>query len=168
MTKASGLKLRAHDQGDLEVLSALLQDALVPLVDMTFLRREKRFVMVANRFKWPEAQERPEPSRPSGKDESEDARFEDADESPAFERVNCGICFDRVLRARSQGIDREDQEQILSLLAITSGQATIDLHFAGGGVIQLQVSGIHCHLEDLGEGWPTRWRPSHEADQKDA
>ena len=50
------LKLRARDRGDLEVISALLQDALVPLVDVSYLPREKRLVLVANRFRWPEAE----------------------------------------------------------------------------------------------------------------
>ncbi len=32
---------------------------------------------------------------------------------------------------------------------------------SGGGEISLEVSDIRCHLEDLGEPWPTRWRPGH-------
>ena len=161
MTKTTGLKLRAHDAADLEVLSTLLQDALVPLVDVAFQKREKRFVLVANRFDWPEAKDGMAAPQPDS-DREEDARFEDAEGAPAFGRVNCGICFDRVLRVRSQGIDRADPEQILNLLAITSEPGTISLIFAGGGVIQLHVAAIYCHMEDLGEGWPTRWRPSHE------
>src|SRR3546814_18701440 len=45
------LKLRAHDPADMDVVAALLQDALVPLGDMTYLAKAKRFVMVANRFR---------------------------------------------------------------------------------------------------------------------
>src|SRR3546814_13804416 len=44
------LKLRAHDPADMDVVAALLQDALVPLGDMTYIAKEKPFVMVANRF----------------------------------------------------------------------------------------------------------------------
>ena len=46
------LKLRAHDIEDLRALGACLQDALVPVADLAYLKAEKRFVMVANRFKW--------------------------------------------------------------------------------------------------------------------
>ena len=46
------LKLRAHDAEDLAALAACLQDALVPLADVVYLKAEKRFVMVANRFMW--------------------------------------------------------------------------------------------------------------------
>jgi hypothetical protein len=37
------------------------------------------------------------------------------------------------------------------------------LIFAGGAAIRLEVDGILCHLEDLGEPWPTRWQPAHAA-----
>jgi hypothetical protein len=175
------MKLRACDRGDLEVISALLQDALVPLVDVTYQRREKRFVLVANRFRWPEAErlgpeaERLEPEAeklgpeaertagsPMAPSPDRDASFEDAEGRPPFERVNCGICFDRVVGVRSTGIERGDREQILNLLAIESEAGAVMLVFSGGGVIRLEVSGLLCHMEDLGEGWPTRWRPTHD------
>jgi len=178
---AHPMKLRARDRGDLEVISALLQDALVPLVDATYLRREKRFVLVANRFRWPEAETLgpeaetlgpeaetlgPEAERAAGSPmpppPGRDASFEDAEGRPPFERVNCGICFDRVVRVRSTGIDRGEREQILNLLAIESEAGAVMLVFSGGGVIRLEVSGLLCHMEDLGEGWPTRWRPTHD------
>ena len=156
------LKLRAVDSDDLEVFSALLQDALVPLVDVAFQKRDRRFVMVANRFKWAEASGT-EVGDDSALGEPEgDARFEDADEPPLFERINCGIVFDRVLKVRSIGIDRDDKKQILSLLAIKGEPGRVTLFFAGGGRIQLDVSAIYCHMEDVGESWPTRWHPSHE------
>ena len=52
MSSPGLLKLRAHDAEDLAVVSALLQDAIVPAKEMTFLADERRFVMVANRFMW--------------------------------------------------------------------------------------------------------------------
>jgi hypothetical protein len=156
------LKLRARDRGDLEVISALLQDALVPLVDVTYLPREKRFVLVGNRFRWPEAERVDGPPAPRPPPPGEDASFADAVESPPFERVNCGLCFDRVIGVRSTGIDRHDREQILNLLAIESENGTVTLVFSGGGAIRLEVSGLLCHMEDLGEAWPTRWRPTHD------
>jgi hypothetical protein len=48
----TGLKLRAEDDEDLGVISACLQDALIPLSDMEFLAAEMRFAFVANRFRW--------------------------------------------------------------------------------------------------------------------
>ena len=46
------LKLRAVDADDIAVMSACLQDALVPVHDMRFLAGEASFVLVANRFCW--------------------------------------------------------------------------------------------------------------------
>ena len=88
------LKLRARDRGDLEVISALLQDALVPLVDVSYLPREKRFVLVANRFRWPEAERGTDAPVPVPPPPGQDASFADTEESPPFGRVNCGICFE--------------------------------------------------------------------------
>jgi hypothetical protein len=156
------LKLRARDRGDLEVISALLQDALVPLVDVSYLPREKRFVLVANRFRWPEAERGTDAPVPVPLPPGQDASFADTEESPPFGRVNCGICFDRVIGVRSTGIDRHDREQILNLLAIEVGDGAVTLVFSGGGAIRLEVSDLLCHMEDLGEAWPTRWRPTHD------
>ena len=46
----AGLKLRAADGEDLAVISAILQDSLVTIGEMTYLPDENRFVLVANRF----------------------------------------------------------------------------------------------------------------------
>ena len=40
----AGLKLRAADAEDLAVLSAILQDSLVTIAEMTYLPDESRFV----------------------------------------------------------------------------------------------------------------------------
>ena len=48
MTAPGRLRLRAADGDDIPVLSACLQDAVVPVADMAYLPSEARFVMVAN------------------------------------------------------------------------------------------------------------------------
>lgn len=159
------LKLRARDAEDLQAVAACLQDALVPLSDMAFLQREKRFVMVANRFRWerrPEAAPAAPPREPDG-----DARFEDAgpeSPAPAYERVNCGVAFDRVARVRSRGVDLARRDQILNLLTLRAEPGAVTLVFSDGAEIRLEVGQIRCHMEDLGEPWPTGWRPSHPLD----
>ena len=60
MTRQGRLKLRARDPEDLRVLSACLQDALVPLADIAYLKPEQRFVLVVNRFMWESAPEEAE------------------------------------------------------------------------------------------------------------
>ena len=164
MSETAPLKLRALDPEDMDVIAALLQDALVPLADMAFLAMEKRFVMVANRFQWPkdQAAETPVPSQPVETPEGEDAAFDDSDNPPPFERVNSGICFDKVERVRFRGMSPADKDEILSLLTITSEPRSITLLFSRDAAVRLEIASVHCHLEDLGRPWPTRWRPDHD------
>ncbi len=158
------LKLRAHDAEDLGALAACLQDALVPLADVVYLKPEKRFVMVANRFMWERGgQEVAAPVTPESApgDEGADARFEEAEAGPRYYRVNCAVYFDWVRKVRFRGLDPRQKDQILNLLTLVAEPGAVLMEFSGGGTIRLEVRGIRCHLEDLGEPWPTRWRPDH-------
>jgi hypothetical protein len=169
--EAPPLKLRAHDAEDLGALAACLQDALVPLTDVVYLKAEKRFVMVANRFMWERgALEAPTPepvgagaaaSAEQSAEGGADARFEEAEPGPLFYRVNCAVYFDWVRNVRFRDLEPHQRDQILSLLTVKAEPGAILLVFAGGGAIRLDVRDIRCHLEDLGEPWPTRWRPRH-------
>ena len=138
------LKLRAADAEDLAVLSACLQDAVIAIREAIFLPGERRFVFVANRFRWEDAdRERP------------------VEGAAIYERIHCGVCFDAVTAVRQQGLVQQRKGQIVSLLAIEQGEGTIDLVFSAGIVIRLEVEQILCHVQDLDEPWPTQWRPSH-------
>jgi hypothetical protein len=150
------LKLRAHDQEDLQVIAAHLQDAIVPVSEMLFLPHAQRFILVANRFRWREAAAIPA-AAPAG-----DASFDDGRPSH-FERIHCGLRFDRVRAVRSRGFDRRARGEMLNLLTVVAADGSIDLVFAGGADLRLEVAEIDCHLEDIGEAWPTQWRPRHEA-----
>ncbi|GAB4236433.1 MAG: DUF2948 family protein [Kiloniellaceae bacterium] len=163
-TEKKPLKLRAHDPQDMDVVAALLQDALVPLGDMKFLPGEKRFVLVANRFRWHgDPEEDARPAVPEALVEGEDVAFDD-DGQPPYERVNSGLCFDKVTRVRYRGMKPGGNDEILNLLTITSDPRAVTLIFAGDAAIRLEVEAIRCHLEDIGQPWPTRWRPQHDAD----
>lgn len=156
------LKLRVRDEDDLTVLSTLLQDALLPVQDMTFLPREKRFVMVLNRFCWERA---PEPLDLSGQEEEEeeegDVRFEDVGGDDLYHRVNAGLTFDNVKLARFRGFDQDKRGLILELLSIEARDKSLFLRFAEGAEVELVISRLSGHLEDLGEPWPTTRRPAH-------
>ena len=58
-TNPAPVRLRAVDQADLAVIAAMLQDALLPMMDIAFQPAENRFVAVANRYRW-ENKEAPE------------------------------------------------------------------------------------------------------------
>ncbi len=157
------MKLRAHDADDLATVAACLQDALVSLSDIAYLKSEKRFVMVATRFRWeagPDGTSAPPP------EPEDDASFEGSAggeaSGPVYERVNCGVCFDRVKNVRFSGLDPKRKDKILNLLTLHAERGAVTLVFSGSSAIRLEVSSIRCHLEDLTEPWPTRWRPSHD------
>jgi Protein of unknown function (DUF2948) len=144
---AAGLKLRAEDADDLAVLSATLQDAVVAVRDIAFLPDERRFVFVASRFRW-EHGLREEPGE------------------AGFERILCAITFDEVAGVSYRGFRRSEEDRILSLLSIRfesdGGRGAVHLDFSGHAAVRLEVARIAARSRDLGEPWPTPWRPRHE------
>ncbi|HUB95945.1 MAG TPA: DUF2948 family protein [Stellaceae bacterium] len=136
----SALRLRAVDADDLQVLSAILQDSLVPVAEMAYLPDEQRFALVANRFRW-------EPGVDGIRRQ--------------FERTLTGLCVDSVVSVQRRGFSPSDGDRILALLALRAEGKVLTLHFAGGSAIRIEVERIACRLDDLGEPWPTRWRPRH-------
>jgi hypothetical protein len=131
------LKLRAEDDEDLAVISTILQDALVAIGDMAHVGEDRRFVLMASRF------------RREGSDRS-------------LERIRCGVRFDDVRAVWRQRLSPRDAGRILVLLAARRDtDGAIRLDFAGGAGVRLEVGRILCHLEDLGEPWPTRQKPRH-------
>ena len=150
--KARRLKLRADDPEDLAIVSAQLQDAIVPIGDMAFLAAQKRFVLVANRFMW-EAGAIENGPAPDGEEASEDR--------PVYLRSNCGVRFEGVTAVRSRGVDLQDRAQMLELLAVRWVDGGTELDFSGDATVRLEMKRPVCLIEDIGEPWPTTRRPSH-------
>mgnify|MGYP000463971791 CR=1 FL=1 len=48
----NNLKLIGQNMEDLEVISAYCQDSLVIVKDIVFLKQNKTFIMMINRFMW--------------------------------------------------------------------------------------------------------------------
>src|SRR5690349_21386950 len=124
------LKLTALDPEDLEIISAHMQDAVVTVGDVRYLKKTSQFALVGNRFLW-------------------------QTQKPPYERRRTGLSFDRVLGAKSHRILQGADDAILSLLAIAftpdeEPSGTITLTFSGGGAIELKVECIEAQLEDLG------------------
>lgn len=142
------VKLKAQDLDDITVLSSILQDALVPLSDIQFTPRDGNFIMVVNRFCWEDIQDR-------------------SKEEP-YRRVLAGLRLTDVSAVAYRGINREEQDRVLELLTLAycEGEGEepchLVLHFAGGGAIRLTVGKLVAAMEDLGDSWPTRWKPGHE------
>jgi hypothetical protein len=147
------LKLRAADADDLAVISAIAQDALISVKDLTYDRAAQRFTLVANRFRWE--------TRPDGRGNGE----------PPYERTLCALTFEAVENVAYRGFRRRDDERILSLLTIRAIEApngngcVLDLEFSGGATVRLSMLTIRVYAADIGEAWPTTWQPDHDANE---
>ena len=133
--------LAANDAEDLEILSARLQDAVGKLADFAYLPKKRRFAALLNRFQW---------------------------EGAANLRVRAGLYFDGVLSVRSRNLKMGAPDAVVSLLAIRflpgeEPAGTVELVFAGGGVIALAVECIDAALRDVSGPWAARGKPVHEA-----
>ena len=140
--------LAAADADDLETISARLQDAVALVKDLAWLPKSRRFAALLNRYKWEEG----------GKG--------------AGSRVRSGLHFDCVLSAKAAHLDRSNPDAVVSLLAIryvpkdaNDPAGTIELVFAGGGTLRLEVECIAVELTDLAAEWPARRRPAHEIEE---
>ena len=135
----AAVKLRARNAEDMAVISALLQDGLVPIGDIGLMPDGNGFVMALTRYRW---------------------------ERDTRERIHAGLRFEAVDKVRYRGIDRKDRSQFLSFLAISyagdAAKGVVEMQFAGGGVIRLDVGGLNCVLADFDESWPTLWTPRHD------
>jgi hypothetical protein len=134
------LKLSALDADDLGVVSAAVQDALVAVRDCVYFKDERRFVLLLNRFQW-EA----DPSIDS-----------------AHSRTHSALVFNEVTAVRHHNIPLGEPDRMLELLAITlENDRSVALRFAAGRAVRLEIGRLACHLGDVGEPWPTPWKPAH-------
>ena len=135
------LKLLALDSEDLEVISATTQDAVVRVGDMGYAKADRRFALLMNRFAWEEGTKVPQ-------------------------RKRAALHFDRVNDVKVQGIDLNAVDGVLDLLAVTftvtdEPAGRIDLDFAGGGTVRLDVECLEARLQDLGAAWAAKATPTH-------
>ena len=144
------LRLMAQGAQDVPVLSALLQDAVFPMGEMTWDRRRRRFALMVNRFRW-----------------------EDRDAAAAghrgYERVQAVLVVEGVLTVQSQGIDRSDRDTVLSVLDLAfvagdEGAGRLILTLAGDGAIALEVEALDLSLQDVTRPYlaPSGKVPSHD------
>tara|TARA_Y100000590_G_C15512918_1_gene936070 strand:+ start:283 stop:732 length:450 start_codon:yes stop_codon:yes gene_type:complete len=139
------LKLLGQNQEDLKVISAYTQDSIVTVKDIVFLKKNKSFVMIVNRFMWEDV------------------------EKGVFrknKRIRCAIKFNEVMQVKSKNINQKNKNKILECLAIKSNlifkeNYEIKIFFAGDSLITIIAEAIDVVMYDLGKPWNVKHVPIH-------
>jgi hypothetical protein len=143
------LKLMALDADDLAVISALVQDAVLPITEMSWQPERRRFALLVNRFRWEDAEKAAARRRP-------------------VERVQSVLAVSDVQKVQSQGVDRGEKDLVLSLLSILfepgrDGGGRLIFTLAGDGAIALDVEALDVVLQDVTKPYaaPAKRAPRH-------
>ena len=139
------LKLIVRNREDLKVISAYSHDSIVAVKYITFLKKNRIFVMIMNRFMW-----------------------EDIERgiNRQSKRIRCALRFEGILKVKSKKINQKNKKKRLECLAIECNEILnnnneINFFFAGGGVITLISESIEAIMRDLGEAWSVKYTPKH-------
>ena len=140
-----GLKLIGKNREDLKVISAYLQDSIAAVRNMVFLKKNRIFVMIVNRFMWEDV------------------------EKGVFrknKRIRCALKFEEVFAVKSQNINQKRKNKPLEFLAIKSVLTPNDYYeirifFAGDGIITINSEVIEVVMHDLDKPWNVKHIPKH-------
>ena len=145
MDKRVNLKLLGKHQEDLKIISAYLQDSILIVKDIVFLKQNRTFIMIVNRFMW-----------------------EDVDKGVFRQnkRIRCAVKFEEVIKVESKNINQKNKNKPLECLAIKCSSIfdetyKIKIFFAGNSVITVTLEAIEVALHDLGKPWHVKHIPIH-------
>lgn len=143
------LNIGALDSEDLTVISAMVQDAVLPIGEISWQANQRRLALLINRFRWEDKTNAERQGRP-------------------VERVQSLLVFDTVLSVASQGLDRSRKDLVLSVLSITTenaenGDCFLTVTLAGDGALRIRVEAVEVHLRDVTRPYaaPSRKSPHH-------
>ena len=139
------LKLLGKNQEDLKIISAYLQDSIIIVKYIVFLKQNRTFIMVVNRFMW---------------EDVEKGVFRQN------KRVRCAVKFEEVIKVESKNINQKNKNKPLECLAIKCSSIfdetyKIKIFFAGGSIITVISEVIEVALRDLGKPWSVKHIPIH-------
>lgn len=139
------LRLKATDDEDLEVFSGLLQDAPMPLSEVTHLAEDTCFAALFRRYLYEQVQ--------------------DQASAEELQEIDCALVFEGVRSAEAWDIGGLGGNGFVELMTIVSeaipGGVSITLVFHGGGHIRLEADAVNGRLVDIGEPTRATRRPRH-------
>jgi len=121
MDERVNLKLLGKNQEDLKIISAYLQDSIIIVKDMVFLKKNKIFILMVNRFMW---------------EDVEKGVFRQN------KRIRCAVKFEEVINVESKNINQKNKNRPLECLAIKCSSIfgetyKIKIFFAGNSIITI-------------------------------
>ena len=145
--KPKNLKLIARTEEDLRVVSAHLQDSIASVADIAHLKQNKIFLMQLNRFMWEDV------------------------EKGVFrknKRIRTILKFENVMNVLSININQFKKDKFLDFLAIETNitpdkNYEMKIIFAGNSIIRVISEAIEVTLDDQGDAWNTKNKPTHES-----
>tara|TARA_Y100000590_G_scaffold58314_1_gene61622 strand:- start:316 stop:765 length:450 start_codon:yes stop_codon:yes gene_type:complete len=141
----NNIKLIGKNEEDLKIISAYIQDSVVTVKDMVFLKKNRMFLLIVNRFMWENIVD-------SSNKENQ--------------RVKCAIKFEGIFEVKSKKINQQNKEKRLEFLTIECNRILdknyeIKFFFAGGSIITLISEFIEVSMHDLGKPWAVKHVPKH-------
>ena len=141
----NNLKLTGKNEEDLKIISAYLQDSVVIVKDIVFLKKNRIFIMILNRFMW---------------EDFEKGVFN------KNRRIRSAIKFEEVLEVHSKNINQKNKNKALEYLAIKCSLVSnnffkIKIFFSGDSIITLISEVIEVTMNDLGKPWKVKYFPTH-------
>ena len=145
MDERVNLKLLGKNQEDLKIISAYLQDSILIVKDIVFLKQNRTFIMIVNRFMW---------------EDVEKGIFRQN------KRIRCAVKFEEVIKVESKNINQKNENKPLECLAIKCSSIfeetyKIKIFFAGNSIITIISEVIEVALHDLGKPWNVKHIPIH-------
>ena len=129
------LNIGAFDKSDLEIISSLLQDSILPASEIQWLPNSDKLVFLVNRFRW----------------EDKDIKLS---QGKTVERVQSLLVISHVKNVSSSGFSPKQKDKVLSILSISfdgddGGFGNVLIILSGYGGIRVGVDALEINLRDV-------------------
>ena len=129
------LNMGVFDKRDLEVVSSLIQDSILPTSEIKWLSSSNKLALLINRFRWEDKSFLP-------------SKYEN------LERVRSLLMISHVKSISSSGFSSKQKDKILSILSISfdgdeGGPGNVLIVLSGNGGIRVNVDALEINLRDV-------------------
>ena len=146
------LNIGAFDRSDLEIVSSLIQDSILPTSEIKWLSNSNKLALLINRFRW------------------EDKSLA-LSQGRNLERVRSLLMISHVKNISSSGFSPKQKDKVLSILSISfdgdeGGSGSILILLSGDGGVRVDVDALEIDLCDVTMPYiaPSGLLPEHKTD----